>query len=50
VSALAGLVRTRDGRLLAFDLTAYGVQGEAVERSQRALDRVAAVLARCGCG
>ncbi len=50
VSALAGLVRTHDGRLLAFDLTADGVQGEAVERSQRALDRVAAVLARCGCG
>ena len=25
VSALAGLVRTKDGRLLAFDLTAEGV-------------------------
>ncbi len=49
VSALGGLLRTRDGRLLAFDLTADGVPPGAVERSQRALDRVAAVLARCGC-
>lgn len=49
VRALAGLVRTHDGRLLAFDLTADGVPPGVVERPQQALDRVAAVLARCGC-
>ena len=47
VNALAGLVRTRDGRLLAFDLVADGVSG--TRASQGALDRVAAVLASCGC-
>jgi D-alanyl-D-alanine carboxypeptidase/D-alanyl-D-alanine-endopeptidase (penicillin-binding protein 4) len=49
VSALAGLVRTRDGRLLAFDVTADGVRHGATARAQRALDRVATVLASCGC-
>lgn len=49
VSALAGLVRTRDGRLLAFDLTADGVPAAGTRASQAALDRVAAVLATCGC-
>jgi len=49
VSALAGLVRTRDGRLLAFDVTADGVRLGATARAQRALDRVATVLASCGC-
>ena len=50
VSALAGLVRTADGRLLAFDLTAQGVPfGAATLRAEAALDRLAAGLAACGC-
>ncbi|MDT7545237.1 MAG: hypothetical protein QOE99_1347 [Actinomycetota bacterium] len=49
VSALAGLVRTKDGRLLAFDLTANAVPLGATLASQTALDRLAAVLAGCGC-
>lgn len=50
VSALAGLVRTVDGRLLAFDLTAQGVPfGAATLRAEAALDRIAAALAACGC-
>jgi D-alanyl-D-alanine carboxypeptidase/D-alanyl-D-alanine-endopeptidase (penicillin-binding protein 4) len=47
VSALAGLVRTADGRLLAFALIADGIG--STPRAQGALDRVAAVLAGCGC-
>jgi D-alanyl-D-alanine carboxypeptidase/D-alanyl-D-alanine-endopeptidase (penicillin-binding protein 4) len=49
VSALAGLVRTRGGRLLAFDLTADGVPLTGTLEAQAALDRVASVLAGCGC-
>ena len=49
VSALAGLVRTADGRLLAFDLTADAVPLGATRRAEAALDRLAAVLAGCGC-
>jgi D-alanyl-D-alanine carboxypeptidase/D-alanyl-D-alanine-endopeptidase (penicillin-binding protein 4) len=49
VSALAGLVRTRDGRLLAFDFTADSVPLSASLASQTALDRLAAALAGCGC-
>ena len=49
VSALAGLIRTREGRLLAFDLAAVGVPFASTLQSQAALDRVAAVLASCGC-
>lgn len=49
VSALAGLVRTRDGRLLAFDFTADSVPLSSTLASQTALDRLAAVLAGCGC-
>lgn len=49
VSALAGLVRTREGRLLAFDVTADGVRLGATVGAQRALDRLATVLAACGC-
>jgi D-alanyl-D-alanine carboxypeptidase/D-alanyl-D-alanine-endopeptidase (penicillin-binding protein 4) len=50
VSALAGLVRTKDGRLLAFDLTANAVPLGSTLASQTALDRLAAALAGCGCG
>ena len=49
VSALAGLVRTDDGRLLAFDVTADGVALGATRRAERALDALAARLAACGC-
>ncbi len=49
VSALAGLVRTADGRLLAFDLTADAVPVGATRAAERALDRLAAALASCGC-
>jgi D-alanyl-D-alanine carboxypeptidase/D-alanyl-D-alanine-endopeptidase (penicillin-binding protein 4) len=49
VSALAGLVRAKDGRLLAFDFTANSVPLGATLASQTALDRLAAVLAGCGC-
>ncbi len=49
VSALAGLVRTRDGRLLAFDLTADGVALGATWGAEAALDALAAALASCGC-
>ncbi|HWH30151.1 MAG TPA: D-alanyl-D-alanine carboxypeptidase/D-alanyl-D-alanine-endopeptidase [Mycobacteriales bacterium] len=49
VSALAGVVRTADGRLLAFDLTADAVQGGRVLAAEAVLDRLAAALARCGC-
>lgn len=50
VSALAGLVRTRSGHLLAFDLTADGVPVTGTLKAQSALDRLAATLAACGCG
>ena len=49
VSALAGLVRTADGRLLAFDVTADGVPFGATKQAEAALDRLAAALASCGC-
>lgn len=49
VSTLAGLVRTRAGRLLAFDLAADLVPDGGTSRSQAALDQVAASLASCGC-
>jgi D-alanyl-D-alanine carboxypeptidase/D-alanyl-D-alanine-endopeptidase (penicillin-binding protein 4) len=49
VSALAGLVRSRDGRLLAFDFTADSVPFGSTLASQTALDRLAAALAGCGC-
>ncbi len=49
VSALAGLVRTADGRLLAFDLTADGLPLGANRQAEAALDRLAATLAACGC-
>ena len=49
VSALAGLLRTADGRLLAFDLTADAVPLGANRRAERALDELAARIAACGC-
>jgi D-alanyl-D-alanine carboxypeptidase/D-alanyl-D-alanine-endopeptidase (penicillin-binding protein 4) len=49
VSALAGLLRTADGRLLAFDVTADAVPLGATRAAERALDRLAAGIAGCGC-
>ena len=49
VSALAGLVRTADGRLLAFDVTSNSVPLGATRRAERALDALAARFATCGC-
>ncbi len=51
VSSLAGLVHTRDGRLLAFALIADRVPAgaAATDAADAALDAVAATLARCGC-
>ena len=49
VSALAGLLRTADGRLLAFDLTSNSVPLGANRRAERALDALAARIAACGC-
>jgi D-alanyl-D-alanine carboxypeptidase/D-alanyl-D-alanine-endopeptidase (penicillin-binding protein 4) len=49
VSALAGLVRTRDGRLLAFDVAADAVPLGATRRAEAALDRLVGAFASCGC-
>jgi len=49
VSALAGVVRTREGRLLAFTLVAAGVPLGANREAENALDRLATSLAACGC-
>jgi D-alanyl-D-alanine carboxypeptidase/D-alanyl-D-alanine-endopeptidase (penicillin-binding protein 4) len=49
VSALAGLVTTRSGAVLAFDITADGVPDGGTSAAEAALDRVAAALATCGC-
>ncbi|MEI4273524.1 D-alanyl-D-alanine carboxypeptidase/D-alanyl-D-alanine-endopeptidase [Klenkia sp. LSe6-5] len=47
-SALAGLVVTVDGRLLAFALLADGTPGD-VAAAEAALDAVAESMASCGC-
>jgi D-alanyl-D-alanine carboxypeptidase/D-alanyl-D-alanine-endopeptidase (penicillin-binding protein 4) len=46
--AMAGLVTTADGRLLAFSILTDGVQAGADE-AHAVLDRIAATLAGCGC-
>lgn len=48
VDALAGLVTTADGRVLAFALLADAVPVDQ-ESARVALDRIAAALAGCGC-
>lgn len=49
VSALAGLVRTAQGRLLVFDLTADAAPVGRTRAAEAALDRAATALASCGC-
>ena len=49
VSALAGVLRTADGRLLVFDVTADRVPLGSNRRAERALDALAARWAACGC-
>lgn len=49
VGALAGLVRTADGRLLAFDITLNAVPMAGTRAAEAALDRIASALAACGC-
>ena len=48
VNALSGVVATADGRLLAFAALAEDVSA-GPDPAQRALDRIAATLAACGC-
>jgi len=50
VSTLAGVVRDIDGRLLAFAVLADRVPPGGIVSAEVALDRIAASLARCGCG
>ena len=47
VSALAGVLRTDEGRLLAFAVAAVQVPSGATRRAEGALDRVTAALAGC---
>jgi len=49
VSALAGVVRTTEGRLLAFALEADAVPQGGTLAAEAALDRLAASFAGCGC-
>jgi D-alanyl-D-alanine carboxypeptidase/D-alanyl-D-alanine-endopeptidase (penicillin-binding protein 4) len=51
VSAIAGITVDADGRMLAFAVMADGVAAgdRATTAAQEALDRVAAILAGCGC-
>jgi serine-type D-Ala-D-Ala carboxypeptidase/endopeptidase (penicillin-binding protein 4) len=50
VSSLAGLVRGKDGRLLAFAIVADRVAIGGTLPAEAALDDAAAALTRCGCG
>jgi serine-type D-Ala-D-Ala carboxypeptidase/endopeptidase (penicillin-binding protein 4) len=49
VSTLSGVVRTVEGRLLAFALAADAVPEGATRAAEGALDRLAASFAQCGC-
>jgi serine-type D-Ala-D-Ala carboxypeptidase/endopeptidase (penicillin-binding protein 4) len=49
VSTLSGVVRTVEGRLLAFALAADAVPQGGTRAAERVLDRLAASFAQCGC-
>jgi D-alanyl-D-alanine carboxypeptidase/D-alanyl-D-alanine-endopeptidase (penicillin-binding protein 4) len=49
VSALAGVVHDRDGRLLVFALVADAVPGDLTPYAEAALDDAVTKLANCGC-
>ncbi|MEU8375566.1 MULTISPECIES: D-alanyl-D-alanine carboxypeptidase/D-alanyl-D-alanine-endopeptidase [unclassified Micromonospora] len=49
VHAIAGLVTTRDGRLLTFAVLTDQAPGGDPEVTRAALDRIAGALAGCGC-
>ncbi|SCL21058.1 D-alanyl-D-alanine carboxypeptidase / D-alanyl-D-alanine-endopeptidase (penicillin-binding protein 4) [Micromonospora nigra] len=49
VHAIAGLVSTADGRLLTFAVLTDDVPPDGLVAARRALDRIAATLAACGC-
>jgi D-alanyl-D-alanine carboxypeptidase/D-alanyl-D-alanine-endopeptidase (penicillin-binding protein 4) len=49
VSALAGALLDGGGRRLTFAVVADGVPAGGKDAAERALDRIAAALARCGC-
>jgi D-alanyl-D-alanine carboxypeptidase/D-alanyl-D-alanine-endopeptidase (penicillin-binding protein 4) len=50
VSSLAGMTVDDDGRLLVFAVLADRLAPGGTAAAERALDRVAATLAACGCG
>ncbi|MCX4389051.1 D-alanyl-D-alanine carboxypeptidase/D-alanyl-D-alanine-endopeptidase [Micromonospora peucetia] len=50
VHAIAGLVSTADGRLLAFAVLTDAVPPDGLTSARVALDRIGATLASCGCG
>lgn len=49
VSGLAGYANDADGRLLAFAFVSNGVPAGGTPKAEAALDRLATVLAGCGC-
>jgi D-alanyl-D-alanine carboxypeptidase/D-alanyl-D-alanine-endopeptidase (penicillin-binding protein 4) len=49
VSALAGLLRDHDGRLLLFSIVADQVPDGGTDGAQQALDATVAALVNCGC-
>ncbi len=49
VSALAGLLRDHDGRLLLFSIVADQVPGGGTDGAQHALDAIVGALVNCGC-
>jgi D-alanyl-D-alanine carboxypeptidase/D-alanyl-D-alanine-endopeptidase (penicillin-binding protein 4) len=49
VSALAGLLRDHDGRLLLFSIVADQVPAAGTSEAQQALDASVGALVECGC-
>jgi D-alanyl-D-alanine carboxypeptidase/D-alanyl-D-alanine-endopeptidase (penicillin-binding protein 4) len=49
VSALAGLLRDHDGRLLLFSIVADQVPDGGTDGAQHALDAIVGALVNCGC-